>query len=163
MLRCWLLQWFGKRECHVGSSYAWIWWSGPCTHACIGRVFITAGWLRETWTPHRRWGKIEKQKDKVQLYLGPNITRRWQSNACFALFCENMGGGVSRPFCITICLDPAMGAIRDSNLWKTAVFWLLISAMEWYGENIAKNVTVCILFFKKGQLGNEFIMGMSLV
>ena len=57
MLRCWLLQWFGKRECHVGSSYAWIWWSGPCTHACIGRVFITAWWLRETWTPHRRWGK----------------------------------------------------------------------------------------------------------
>lgn len=73
--------------------------------------------------------KKEKQKDKVQLYLGSNIIRLWQSNACFALFCENMGGGVSHPFCITICLDPAMGAMRDSNLWKTAVFWLLISAM----------------------------------
>lgn len=60
--------------------------------------------------------KMEKQKDKVQLYLGPNIASFWQRNACFALLLENMGGEVSHPFCTTICLNPAMGAIRDSNL-----------------------------------------------
>lgn len=128
MLR-WLLLWLRKIEYQFGLSHAWILWSRPCTHAFIGRVCITAWCLRQTRSHTEGGEKIEKQKDKVQLYLGPNIARLWQSNACFALLFENMGGEVSHPFCTTICLDPAMGAIHDSRLWKTAVFWLLISAM----------------------------------
>jgi hypothetical protein len=52
---------------------------------------------------------MEKQKDKVQLYLRPKLAGLWQSNACFALLFENMGVEASQPFCTTICLNLAKG------------------------------------------------------
>ena len=73
--------------------------------------------------------KREKQKDMVQLYLGPNTARLWQRNTSFALRFEKTGGKVSHPFCTTICLSRALGATCDSHLWKAALFWLSISAM----------------------------------
>lgn len=154
MLRCWLLQWFGKKECHVGSSYAWIRWSGPCTHACIGRVFITAWWLRGHGLHTEGRGKERETEGQVQLYLGSNIIRLWQSNACFALFCENMGGGVSTPSINTICLDPAMGAMRDSNLWKTAgiLTFDICYVMVWR-KYCQKCNCLYIFFFQKRPAG----------
>lgn len=101
---------------------------------------VLAGFMDSmvTWDGQRLYtegrGKVESQKDEVQLYVRPKNCKLWQSLGHFALLFENLRVEVSHPFWTTICLSLAKGDCMTMISETPQDFLLWVSAMWRYGK-----------------------------